>query len=82
MKAYYHRKKSKFNNPKEKKKRASRNRARRLMEKKVGKAKLRGKDVDHKRALRHGGSNSNKNLRVQSRKVNRANNGHKKRRRK
>jgi hypothetical protein len=34
--------------PEQIKRRASRNRARRMVEKAVGKAKIRGKDVDHK----------------------------------
>lgn len=75
MNLYYKANKDKFNNPKEKKKRAARNRARRLMEKKVGKAALKGKDVDHKKPLRNGGGNGVKNLRVLSIKKNRAGNG-------
>lgn len=35
-----------------------------------------GKDVDHKRPLRSGGSNGRGNLRVRSRSKNRADNGH------
>lgn len=71
MASYYRKNKSKFNNSTEKKKRAARNRARRKMEKKVGKAALRGKDVDHKKPLKKGGSNNLSNLRVQSPKKNR-----------
>lgn len=78
MKKYYHANKEKFNNPKEKKKRAKRNKARREMVKKHGKSKLKGKDVDHKKPLRKGGSNSKSNLRIRSRSSNRADNGKKK----
>ena len=49
------------------KRRNARNKARRLMIKKHGKAKLKGKDVDHKKALAGGGSmTSTKNLRIRS----------------
>lgn len=75
MGAYYHENKDKFNNPLEKKKRAARNQARRMMTAKVGKAALKGKDVNHKNPLRNGGSNILSNLNIQSRKVNRGNNG-------
>lgn len=51
---------------------AKRHRARRAMEKKVGKAKLRGKDVHHKRPVKSGGGNSGSNLALASRKSNRA----------
>ena len=47
-------------------KRSQRNKARRLMEKEVGKAALQGKDVDHKRMIKDGGTNSRSNLRVTS----------------
>ena len=49
------------------KNRAARNKARRMMKLKKGD----GKEVDHKRPLSKGGSNSRKNLRVVSRKTNR-----------
>lgn len=52
--------------PEQIKKRAQRNAARAAMEKKHGKAALAGKDVDHKKRIAHGGSNSASNLRVQS----------------
>lgn len=78
MAEYYRKNKDKFNNPKEKAKRAKRNAARRAMTKKVGKSALRGKDVNHKRPLRKGGSNRMSNLSVMSRKKNRANNGKRK----
>jgi len=51
--------------------RTKRNAARKTMEKKVGKAALAGKDVDHKKMLSKGGSNSAKNLRIVSKKKNR-----------
>lgn len=79
MKKYYSKNKSKFNNATEKKKRAKRNAARAKMVKKHGKAALAGKDVDHKKPLRSGGSNKLSNLRISSRSKNRAKNGKKKR---
>lgn len=57
--------------PEQVKNRVKRNRARREMAKKKGKAALKGKDVDHKKPLSKGGSNSSKNLRVTSKKKNR-----------
>lgn len=61
--------------PEQKKKRVARNKARKAAEK-VGKVKKGdGKDVDHKRPLRSGGSTSTKNTRVRSRSANRADNG-------
>lgn len=56
---------------------ATRHRARRAMENKVGKAALKGKDVDHRRPLRSGGGNGTSNLRVRSRHANRSDNGQK-----
>lgn len=53
-------------------KRSQRNKARRLMEAKHGKAALAGKDVDHKVRIKHGGGNGEKNLRIQSPSKNRA----------
>lgn len=50
----------------QKKNRAKRNAARREMARKVGKAALKGKDVDHKVPLSKGGSNARKNLQVTS----------------
>lgn len=47
-------------------KRSERNKARRAMEKKLGKAAIKGKDIDHKKPLRDGGSNKTSNLRVRS----------------
>ena len=78
MGSYYHKNKNKFNTPLEKEKRASRNAARRLMVKKVGKAAVKGKDVNHKTPLRSGGRNTIGNLNIQTKKVNRGNNGKKK----
>lgn len=51
--------------------RSARNQARRAMEKEVGKAALRGKDVDHKRPLSKGGSNDRSNLQITSVRYNR-----------
>jgi hypothetical protein len=56
--------------PKQKKKRAARNAARRMMIKKHGKAALRGKDVDHKRGVEAG--NGKSNLQIISRSKNRS----------
>jgi len=63
--------------PKQKKRRAARNGARRIMEK-AGKVKKHdGKDVDHKRRSASSSKldNSRSNLRVQSKGTNRARNG-------
>ena len=54
---------------------ATRHRARRKMEQKHGKAALRGKDVDHKKPLKDGGSNSDSNLAVSSPSKNRSKGG-------
>lgn len=51
--------------------RAKRNKARREMEKRYGKAALKGKEVDHKNPLSKGGSNARSNLQVISRTANR-----------
>lgn len=50
--------------PEQIKKRALRNKARRAMVKRLGKAALAGKDIDHRRPLRSGGSNGLRNLRA------------------
>ena len=61
--------------PEQIKKRAKRVMARRKLEKEGVVSKGDGKDVDHKKALRSGGSNSRSNLRARSRSSNRADNG-------
>lgn len=62
--------------PKQRKERAERTKAREEMIKKGRVKKGDGKDIDHKKALRHGGSNGINNLRVRDRSENRADNGH------
>ena len=57
--------------PEEKKKRAMRNAARRKLMEEGGVHKGDGKDVDHRRMLKDGGSNARSNLRVVSQKTNR-----------
>lgn len=64
--------------PKQRKERAARTRARELMKKKGIVKKGDGKDIDHKKPLRSGGSNGINNLRVRSKSDNRADNGHEK----
>ncbi len=59
--------------PDQKKRRAGRNAARRLMARKLGLAKLKGRDVDHKD--RNPANNAASNLRLQSKKKNRSRNG-------
>ena len=66
MQQYYLKNKSKFNDPVKSKARA---RARRLMEKKVGKSKMKGKEVDHIKPLANGGSTKMSNLRLVSAKM-------------
>ena len=56
----------------QKKRRAGRNKARRLVIKSKGKAPLKGKDIDHKD--RNPLNNSRKNLRIQSKARNRSRN--------
>lgn len=53
---------------------AMRHKARRVVIKKLGKAAVAGKDVDHKTKLKDGGGNSAGNLRVRGRRANRADN--------
>jgi hypothetical protein len=60
--------------PAQKRNRAQRNTARRTMERKLGVAALDGKDIDHKRRLLSGGTNTPSNLRVMSVKKNRGRN--------
>jgi len=57
--------------PSQRRNRSNRNKARRLMIKKHGKAKLEGKDVDHKKPMKKGGGNHMSNLRIRSVKANR-----------
>ena len=61
--------------PEQKKNRAKRNAARREAEKDGKVKKGDGKDVDHKKKLSQGGSNSKSNTRVRSKSANRADNG-------
>lgn len=58
--------------PDQVKKREARNLARAHMEKKLGAAALKGKDIDHKVPLSKGGSNSPGNWRVRSTSSNRS----------
>lgn len=51
--------------------RAKRNKARREMEKEMGKSALKGKEIDHKQPLSKGGSNARSNLQVLSKTANR-----------
>jgi hypothetical protein len=62
--------------PKQRKERSARTAARELMKKKGKVKKGDGKDIDHKHALRHGGSNGINNLRVRDKSNNRSDNGH------
>jgi len=57
--------------PEQIKKRSERNKARRLAEKKYGKAAIKGKDVGHVKPMRKGGKTTKGNLAVQSRAKNR-----------
>lgn len=52
-------------------KRSENNKARRIVAAKLGKAAIAGKDVDHKKMLKDGGSNAPSNLRVSSVHINR-----------
>lgn len=56
--------------PEQRRNRSNRNKARRLVEKKMGRAKLRGKDVDHKDG--NPMNNSIKNLQITSKSYNRS----------
>ena len=58
--------------PTQRKRRSSRNLDRRLMAKRLGIKKIRGKDIDHKD--KNPMNNSRKNLRVRSKSYNRSNN--------
>lgn len=57
--------------PKNIKGRTQQNQARALMTKKRGAAAVAGRDVNHIKPIRSGGSNSPSNLNIQSKKVNR-----------
>ncbi|HLL28951.1 MAG TPA: HNH endonuclease [Xanthobacteraceae bacterium] len=46
--------------------RSERNQARRIVAKRDGKAAIKGKDVDHKKMVKDGGTNNPSNLRVKS----------------
>jgi len=46
--------------------RSERNQARRIVAKKVGKKAIEGKDIDHKRMVKDGGTNAPGNLRIQT----------------
>lgn len=61
--------------PDQKRKRAMRNGARRKAMKEGKVTKGDGKDIDHKKKLKDGGTNSKSNLRVRSKSANRADNG-------
>lgn len=60
--------------PEQKKKRAARNAARRTMAKAGAVKKGDGKDVDHKKSLKSGGTSARSNLRVLSKSANRSRN--------
>lgn len=64
--------------PKQRKERAARTKAREILKKKGIVKKGDGKDIDHKKPLRSGGSNGLNNLRVRKKSANRSDNGHKK----
>lgn len=70
--------KAEYNNyhaqPEQIKKRAERVKARRMMEKTGAVTKGDGKDVDHKKPLRSGGTTTRSNLRVRSKSANRSDN--------
>jgi len=82
MRDYARKHPEKFNNPKERKKRAKRNAARRMMIKKGIIKEGDSREVDHIKPLRQGGSNKLSNLRMLTRSKNRSDNGHSKRKRK
>lgn len=62
--------------PKQRKERAARTKAREILMKKGRVKKGDGKDVDHKKPLRSGGSKGINNLRVRDKSENRSDNGH------
>jgi len=61
--------------PEQKRKRAQRNAARRKLMTEGRVKKGDGKDVEHKKPIRKGGSNGSKNLTTRSKSANRADNG-------
>lgn len=62
--------------PKQRKERAARTKAREMMIKKGKVKKGDGKDIDHKKPLRNGGSKGINNLRIRDKSNNRSDNGH------
>lgn len=52
--------------PEQRRNRSERNKARRLLEKELGKSALKGKDVDHIKPISKGGTNRRSNLQVTS----------------
>jgi len=54
---------------------AVRHRARRIVEKRSGKSAIAGKDVDHIKTIKSGGSNESHNLRIRSASANRSDGG-------
>ena len=61
--------------PKAKKDRAARNKVRRAKIKELGKTALKGKDIDHIKPLRSGGSKKLSNTRIRASSANKADNG-------
>jgi hypothetical protein len=59
----------------QKKKRAQRNKARRMMERTGAATKGDGKDVDHVKPMRSGGTSAKSNLRMRNKSANRSDNG-------
>lgn len=53
------------------KKRTERNQARTIMRKEKGEAAIKGKDIDHRKMVKDGGTNARSNLRVRSQHANR-----------
>ena len=68
---YKHEYESYHSKPEQKRQRALRNKARRMLEREGKVKKGDGKDVAHKKSLRSGGTSSRSNLSVQSKKKNR-----------
>jgi len=72
MRDYKHEYETYHGKPQQKKNRAKRNAARRVMEKEGRVSKGDGKEVDHKKPIRNGGGNDRSNLRVATKAENRA----------